>query len=107
LKGVADFLFAGQPDARTLDLYAALIGLRSRGIASVLCEGGPTLAGRLLAKGLVQRIVWLVAPKFLQGPNAVPVLAGADLTALAPGWRFDRIERLGDDVMLTARVDRV
>jgi riboflavin biosynthesis pyrimidine reductase len=56
---------------------------------------------------LVQRIVWLVAPKFLQGPNAVPVLAGADLTALAPGWRFDRIERLGDDVMLTARVDRV
>ena len=107
LTCAADLIFAGLPEAHTLDLRAALIGLRDRGIASVLCEGGPTLAGRLLAKGLVQRIVWLVAPRFLQGPNAVPVLAGADLTALANGWRFDRVERLGDDVMLTARVDHV
>ncbi|MEA2665488.1 MAG: diaminohydroxyphosphoribosylaminopyrimidine deaminase [Candidatus Eremiobacteraeota bacterium] len=101
LEERAKVVYVGAEDARELDLGAALIALRERGVATVLCEGGPTLAGRLLARGLVQRTVWLVAPRFLRGEGAVPVLAGADL-APANGWRFDRIERLGDDVLLSA-----
>jgi diaminohydroxyphosphoribosylaminopyrimidine deaminase/5-amino-6-(5-phosphoribosylamino)uracil reductase len=107
LDGVADVVFAGPSDASALDVRAALVALRERGVASVLCEGGPTLAGHLLARGLVQRIVWLVAPRFLQGPHAVPVLAGADLAVLANGWRYDRVERLGDDLMLSAPLHHV
>jgi len=107
LIAAADVVFVGDRDARALDLRGALVALRKRGIASVLCEGGPTLAGRLIAQGLVERVVWLVAPRFLAGPHAVPVLAGADLAATANGWRFDRVERLGDDVMLSAPVHHV
>ncbi|HZO94807.1 MAG TPA: bifunctional diaminohydroxyphosphoribosylaminopyrimidine deaminase/5-amino-6-(5-phosphoribosylamino)uracil reductase RibD [Candidatus Baltobacteraceae bacterium] len=101
LEGRADVVYAGAPDAATLDLEAALVALRERGIASVLCEGGPTLAGRLLAGNLVQRLVWLIAPRLLRGDDAVPVLAGADVAAVN-GWRFDRSERLGDDMLLSA-----
>jgi diaminohydroxyphosphoribosylaminopyrimidine deaminase/5-amino-6-(5-phosphoribosylamino)uracil reductase len=101
LEGLADVVYTGEPDATTLDLRAALVALRERDVTSVLCEGGPTLAGRLLAARLVQRIVWLVAPRFLRGEQAVPILAGAELGGL-DGWQFDRIERLGDDVMLSA-----
>lgn len=101
LEARAEVVYVGGEDARELDLAAALVALRERGVATVLCEGGPTLAGRLLAAGLVQRAVWLVAPRFLRAEGAVPVLAGADL-APANGWRFDRIERLGDDVLLSA-----
>jgi diaminohydroxyphosphoribosylaminopyrimidine deaminase / 5-amino-6-(5-phosphoribosylamino)uracil reductase len=107
LADVADVLFVGGPEAHALDLRAALVALRAHGIASVLCEGGPTLAGRLLAHRLAQRVTWLVAPRFLQGPQAVPVLAGADLTRAANGWAFDRVERLGDDVMLSAPLPHV
>jgi diaminohydroxyphosphoribosylaminopyrimidine deaminase/5-amino-6-(5-phosphoribosylamino)uracil reductase len=107
LTDVAEVLFVGGPDERALDLRAALAALRAHGIASVLCEGGPTLAGRLLAHGLAQRVTWLVAPRFLQGPRAVPVLAGADLASAANGWAFDRVERLGDDVMLSAPLTHV
>lgn len=101
LETLAEVVFVGDESAYTLDLAAALVALREREITSVLCEGGPTLGGRLLANGLVQRLVWFVAPLLLHGESAVPVLAGADLGA-ANGWRFDRIERLGDDVMLSA-----
>jgi diaminohydroxyphosphoribosylaminopyrimidine deaminase / 5-amino-6-(5-phosphoribosylamino)uracil reductase len=101
LEAIADVVYVGVDDAVQLDLVAALRTLRSREIASVLCEGGPTLAARLLAAGLVQRIVWLVAPRFLRGDTAVPVLAGADVAGLN-GWRFDRIERVGDDMLLSA-----
>lgn len=101
LEHFADVVYAGDDDARELDLAAALATLRERDVATVLCEGGPTLAGRLLAGSLVQRLVWLVAPSFLRSDTAVPALAGADLAG-ANGWRFDRIERVGDDMLLSA-----
>jgi len=105
LEGVAEVVYAGDAAAQQLDLRAALEALRTRGVDTVFCEGGPTLAGRLVAAGLVQRAIWLVAPRFLQSPTAVPVLAGADLSTLGNGWRFDRVERLGDDLMLSGRID--
>jgi riboflavin biosynthesis pyrimidine reductase len=105
LEATADVVYAGEPAAQHLDLRAALEALRARGIDTVFCEGGPTLAGRLIAAGLVQRAIWLVAPRFLQTPDAVPVLAGADLATLRNGWRFDRVERLGDDLLLSGRID--
>jgi diaminohydroxyphosphoribosylaminopyrimidine deaminase/5-amino-6-(5-phosphoribosylamino)uracil reductase len=107
LAAVADVVLAGPPESCELDLAAALVALRAKGIASVLCEGGPTLAARLLAARLVERVVWIVAPRLLQGPAAVPVLAGADLREAANGWTFDRVERLGNDIMLTARLPHV
>jgi diaminohydroxyphosphoribosylaminopyrimidine deaminase/5-amino-6-(5-phosphoribosylamino)uracil reductase len=99
----ADVVAVGGPDTVHLDLRAALVALRERGIATVLCEGGPTLAGNLLAAGLVQRLVWFVAPTLLHAAGAVPALGGAD-QARADGWRFDRIERVGDDMLLSANL---
>jgi diaminohydroxyphosphoribosylaminopyrimidine deaminase/5-amino-6-(5-phosphoribosylamino)uracil reductase len=107
LEPVADVIYIGDTTARTLDLRAALAALRARDLGAVLCEGGPTLAGRLLAQRLVSRIVWFIAPRLLQTPQAIPVLTGADLQQAATGWTFDRIERVGADVMLSARVDHV
>ena len=103
----ANVVLAGEPDARELDLVAAMRALRAAGVATVLCEGGPTLAARLLAQRLVARIVWFVAPRFFASPDAVPVLAGADLATVANGWAFERVERAGDDLMLTARLPHV
>jgi diaminohydroxyphosphoribosylaminopyrimidine deaminase/5-amino-6-(5-phosphoribosylamino)uracil reductase len=107
LEGIADVVYVGDAGSAQLDLAAALQALRARGIVSVLCEGGPTLAGRLLEARLVQRITWFIAPRFLQTPSAVPVLAGADLTRAANGWRFDRVERVGDDMLMSAPVGNV
>jgi riboflavin biosynthesis pyrimidine reductase len=101
LEPLADVAYAGAADAMQLDLVAALRALRERGVTTVLCEGGPTLAGRLLAAGVVQRVLWFVAPAFLRADSAVPALAGADLSG-RNGWRFDRIERVGDDMLLSA-----
>jgi diaminohydroxyphosphoribosylaminopyrimidine deaminase/5-amino-6-(5-phosphoribosylamino)uracil reductase len=107
LAARVEIVLAGEPDATVLDLHAGLVALRAAGIATVLCEGGPTLAGSLIAAGLVERIVWFVAPRLLRSDAAVPVLAGADLAAAATGWTFERVERVGDDLMITARLPHV
>ena len=41
----------------------AMRALYAHGISSVLCEGGPTLAARSIAAGLVDRMYWAIAPR--------------------------------------------
>lgn len=99
LGAAADVVPVGEPEAVTLDLAAAMRALHEREIASVLCEGGPTLAAHLIAARQVDRFYWAIAPRFIASDDAVPVLAPDALAARA-GLRFDRVERLGSDVML-------
>lgn len=104
LAHAADVLFVGDANAAALDLEAGLRALKTRGIESLLCEGGPTMAGHLLARGLVDRVVWLVAPRFLRTPASVPVLTSESLADVR-GLRFDRVERLGADLLLSGTID--
>ena len=58
---------------------AVLADLRARGIALLLCEGGPTLNGALLAAGVVDELFLTLTP-LLTGDDAEPaVLAGGRL----------------------------
>ena len=100
LRDVADVIGVGPPENLRLDLPQALEALREHGIYSVLCEGGPTLAARLIAARQVDRIYWIVAPLFLRTGGAVPVLAPADLLGDGVRLQFDRVEHLGEDVMI-------
>ncbi len=53
-----------------VDLRALLGVLRERGVRSLLCEGGPLLAGALLAKGLVDEIFLTHATRVTAEPGA-------------------------------------
>ncbi|HEV3154041.1 MAG TPA: bifunctional diaminohydroxyphosphoribosylaminopyrimidine deaminase/5-amino-6-(5-phosphoribosylamino)uracil reductase RibD [Candidatus Baltobacteraceae bacterium] len=100
----ADVIFVGDESATHLDIPQAFRLLRSRGVTSVLCEGGPTMAGNLLNLGLVDRFYWLVAPRVLRTPDAVPVVTSGTLGG-ARGIRFDRVERLGADLLISGTID--
>lgn len=100
LERVADCVFAG--GGERLDLRAALAALKGAGISSVLCEGGPTFASGLLQQCFVDRLIWIIAPLLLSNEKAVPALARGVDGALE-GWRFDDVERLGEDLWLVAK----
>ncbi len=77
-----DYIRAGNEGR--LDLPAAVGELGERlGVRSLLCEGGPHLAGQLLAAGLVDELFLSVAPKLVggepSGGEALRILAGAEL----------------------------
>lgn len=88
LRGKAEIVAVGPPESECLDLAAALRALRDRGIYSVLCEGGPTLAGRLIENDLADRFYWAIAPRLLRTPTQL---------------QFERVERVGHDVLLAGR----
>ena len=75
--------------------------LRSRGVGSLLVEGGGRLAGALLAARLVDRYYWVQSPLWL-GVGAVPAVAGLPGVSLgdAERWRVSDRRALGEDTLL-------
>jgi diaminohydroxyphosphoribosylaminopyrimidine deaminase/5-amino-6-(5-phosphoribosylamino)uracil reductase len=92
---------AGVTVLRADGLGASLAALKRHGIASVLVEGGATLAGRLLRDDLVDRLYLLVAPFFL-GDGGVRAFNGVPDVAIGAARRWRLLERraLGDDTLI-------
>lgn len=61
---------------REVDLAAAMSRLRDDGRTAVLCEGGPTLFGSLLAAGLVDELALTITPTLVGGDLKRIVNAG-------------------------------
>jgi riboflavin-specific deaminase-like protein len=99
ISEVADVVMAG---ADTVDLDEALTTLGRSGTAVVLCEGGPTLDGQLLAAGLIDEVCLTVAP-VLVGGAASRIMQGPPIGRLE-GLTLDRV--LEHDGMLLLRYVR-
>ena len=75
-----------------VDLRRALAWLREeRGIRSVLCEGGPTLHGRLREDDLADEL-FLTSPRRSPGGEGPRILEGAlpDVDELELAWLLER-----------------
>ncbi len=83
-----------------LDLTQVLSELGRRGLSRVMVEGGGHLAAALLARDLVDRLVWFRAPLLLGGDGR-PAVAGFGLEALRLAPRFGLTARapIGDDLV--------
>ena len=87
-----------------VDPGAVLALLQDRhGVVSVLLEGGPTLAGSFVARGLVDRVVAYVAPALLGDGPAALAYAGAGTITDVHRLRIDDVTSIGDDLRLTLR----
>lgn len=96
----ADLAKTGVEAIRARGLDDAMSKLKTRGITSILVEGGAGLAASFLGDNCVDRLVIFQAPiVFGAGSlNAFSGVASHDL-AHAPRFHALRTERFGDDVM--------
>ncbi|WP_456342711.1 bifunctional diaminohydroxyphosphoribosylaminopyrimidine deaminase/5-amino-6-(5-phosphoribosylamino)uracil reductase RibD [Thermovibrio sp.] len=85
-----------------IDLAEALTSLKEElGVYSVLCEGGSSLAGRLLENSLVDKLYLFYAPKVLGGSDFIPLFGGSSRRlGEAFGFELFGIEVYGSDVLL-------
>lgn len=100
---------SGNPGARgtegvTVALKSVMAALLSRGVTSLLIEGGPRLQAACCEAGVVDRVRCYVGPHAL-GPDGVPwgMPRGCSLGFLGPV----RARTLGDDVLIEADVHRI
>jgi riboflavin-specific deaminase-like protein len=83
---VADVVVAGDDQ---VDLGAALAALAALGVRVVLCEGGPSLDGQLVAAGLLDEVCVTIAP-LLAGGTASRIMHGPP-PERPEGLRLDRV----------------
>jgi riboflavin-specific deaminase-like protein len=80
-------------DPGELTLTTVLRRLRSDfGVASLLCEGGPTVFGSLLQEHLVDELFLTLAPKLVGGGASPTISSGTELKELQPMelvWALD------------------
>jgi riboflavin biosynthesis pyrimidine reductase len=55
---------------RDVDLSAALRELHARGANIIMCEGGPSMNGQLIAQGLVDELVLTLSPALVAGDSS-------------------------------------
>lgn len=93
-KAGADIV-AVPTEAGRLDLRLALERLASRGLTSVLVEGGAAIADALAEADLVDTAYWIDGPQAIAG-DVVP-FGGRGISALAERLGVLQRERLGED----------
>jgi diaminohydroxyphosphoribosylaminopyrimidine deaminase / 5-amino-6-(5-phosphoribosylamino)uracil reductase len=83
-----------------VDLHEALRALAARGITRVFSEGGPQVAGRLIALGLADEVALITAEKPLGRPG-VPALDRQARASLVDGahYRLDETLDYGPDTL--------
>ena len=82
-----------------LEPQAILADLRRRGIAVLLCEGGPTLNAWLMAAGVVDEL-FLTLTAVLTGDPREPNIVGGPALARPADARLEWILRHGNDLFL-------
>jgi diaminohydroxyphosphoribosylaminopyrimidine deaminase/5-amino-6-(5-phosphoribosylamino)uracil reductase len=87
-------------------IRSALDQLGAQGVTSILLEGGPHLAGAFFDAGEVDEIRLFIAPIVVGGSSARDPLEGEGAERIAEATHALRldVERIGDDVLLSARI---
>lgn len=86
------------------DLERVLGELHARGIRSLIVEGGAVVHSEIIRRGLWQKMQLFIAPMIVGGADAPAIFTGEAVSRLteAYAFRFDRVELVGRDLMLTA-----
>lgn len=85
-----------------IDWGALLAELGSRGVMSLLIEGGSRVFASAFRSGIVDKACFFIAPILFAGDDGVPVCAGPGVAAVREAIRLAGIEtrRLGDDLLV-------
>ncbi|HID06773.1 MAG TPA: bifunctional diaminohydroxyphosphoribosylaminopyrimidine deaminase/5-amino-6-(5-phosphoribosylamino)uracil reductase RibD [Armatimonadetes bacterium] len=89
-----------------VDLKALMRRLAREEIMSVLIEGGGEIAWSALDAGIVDKVVWFIAPIIIGGRKAHHSVAGEGIAYLRDAFQLERvsIKRIGSDIMLVGYV---
>lgn len=103
-----DVIVVDKDENDKVDIEKLLNILGQQNICSILVEGGATLSGSFVAKKLVDKVYFFIAPKIIGGKEAKTPVAGTGILNLqeALALKDIQIEKLEEDVLIIGRVDK-
>lgn len=103
-----DVIVVDKDENDKVDIEKLLDILGQQNICSILVEGGATLNGSFVAKKLVDKVYFFIAPKIVGGKEAKTPVAGTGILNLqeALALKDIQIEKLEEDILIIGRVDK-
>lgn len=103
-----DVIVVDKDENDKVDIEKLLNILGQQNICSILVEGGATLSGSFVAKKLVDKVYFFIAPKIIGGKEAKTPVAGTGILNLqeALALKDIQIEKLEEDILIIGRVDK-
>ncbi len=97
----AQILEVGLKEQR-LDLNELMIKLGQLSILSLLIEGGGVVAGSALKAGIVNKVLYFLAPKFLGSSDGIPVFGGVGPKRIKDAFELRKMDviRFDDDILV-------
>lgn len=97
-KGVKIVDYEGE----RVDLNWLMKKLGEMGIASVLIEGGSSLNSYALEDGIVDKVMFFIAPKIIGGKESFPSVGGKAFRKLSEAHQLKNItlKRIGEDILV-------
>ncbi|MQY52969.1 MAG: riboflavin biosynthesis protein RibD, partial [Firmicutes bacterium] len=91
---------------RGLDLKYLMKKLAKRGVASILIEGGGKVNASALEMGLVDKVLFFIAPKIVGGENAITPVEGEGIDRIGKAIKLKdtKIRKFGDDILFEGYV---
>ncbi len=101
-KGVQVLEYEGEK----VDLSSLMKKFGEMGICSLMIEGGSSLSASCLNSGIVDKVVFFIAPKILGGRHSIPAIGGTYSRSLneSLGIKDIKITRAGQDIMIVGYV---
>ena len=95
-------------DGPRIDLQWLLAALGTRGLNTLLVEGGGEVLASCFAAGLVDRALAFVAPKLIGGRAAPGPLGGLGVATLNAAYRLRNtvVRHIDDDILICGEIDR-
>jgi diaminohydroxyphosphoribosylaminopyrimidine deaminase/5-amino-6-(5-phosphoribosylamino)uracil reductase len=91
----------------SLELNWLMGELAERGIMSVLIEGGSSLTAHAIYEGIVDKVMFFIAPKIIGGRDSYPAVGGRSFRALESAFKIRdmKVKRVGEDVLIEGYVE--
>ena len=91
-----------------LDMRLLMHELGARNVTSVLIEGGGTTHASAFAAGIVDKVMFFVAPKIVGGRDAITAVEGDGAARMSDAIALERMRAIpvGEDVLIEAYVMR-
>lgn len=100
-SGVKVIFFHGE-----LELDGLMERLAGMGIMSLLIEGGSSLNARALNEGIVDKVMFFIAPKIIGGKGSYPAVGGNESRPLDEALMITdmKARRVGEDILIEGYV---
>ncbi|MBI4685382.1 MAG: bifunctional diaminohydroxyphosphoribosylaminopyrimidine deaminase/5-amino-6-(5-phosphoribosylamino)uracil reductase RibD [Nitrospirae bacterium] len=102
-KGIQFIEYKGE----RLDMQWLMKQLGALGITSILIEGGSSLNSYALEAGIVDKVMFFIAPKIIGGEKSFPAVGGNTFKKLSEAYRLRdmKVKKIGDDILIEGYIN--